>query len=55
MVYFQYHMNCQDITDNGSDNEICHKLSVQWIVFASEIICLDEVEMIWEIFLPQLV
>ena len=55
MVHFQYHLNCQYITDNGGDNEICQKLSVQWIVFRSEIICLDEVKMIWDLFLPQLV
>ena len=54
MVYFQYHLNCQYITDNGGDNEISQKISVQWIVFASEIIRLDEVERIWDLFLPQL-
>ena len=54
MVYFQYHLNFQYITDNGIDNEICQKLFVQWIVFASEIIRLDEVEKILNPFLPQL-
>ena len=46
MVYIQYHLIRQHITDNGADNEIWQKLSVQLIVFASEIIRLDEVERI---------
>ena len=53
MVHFQYHLNFQYITDNGGDNEIWQKLSGQWIVFASEIILLDEVEKIWDLSLPQ--
>ena len=50
MVYFQYHLNCEYITDNGGDNEIRQKLSVQWIIFPIEIVCLYEVEGILNLF-----
>ena len=54
MVYIQYHLICQHITDNGGDNEIWQKLSDQWIVFASEFVHLHEVEGILNPILPLL-
>ena len=50
MVYIEYHLNCQHIIDNWGDNEIRQKLSVQWIVFPSEVVRLYEVEGILNLF-----
>ena len=32
-----YHLKCQDITDNGSDNKLWLTQSIQIVVFASDI------------------
>ena len=35
LVYFHYHLNCQDISDNRGDNELCLVKSSQSTVNAS--------------------
>ena len=37
-----YHLECQDITDNGSDNKLWLILSIQLVVFATEMGDIDD-------------
>ena len=42
MTYIQYHLKCQDFTDNGGDNKLSLMQSIPKIVFAAEIGHFDE-------------
>ena len=42
MVYFQYHLKCQYITDNGGDNKLALIQSIKKIVFKFEMIHFDQ-------------
>ena len=44
VAYFQYHLKCQNSTDNRGDNELHMILSIHEIVYASQIVHLDEKE-----------
>ena len=42
MAYIQYHLKCQDFTDNRGDNKRCFMQSIPKIVFAAEMGHFDE-------------
>ena len=41
-VYFQYHLNCQRFPDNKGDNKQSLFQSIQWIVFALQMVPLND-------------